>query len=168
MATSEALRGAAAVAEPHQVVAATTVVMTTTVTAPSISLAPAPVSGGGGRPRRRHPTTRMGPVGEPARTSPELPVGALVVRDDGCVMSGHPTNGAEASSLRAVLPASDGATARLEQELERAIMPPAHFADTQAEQELWQEFRDHDASLNRALNEALKGSRQYGLEGGGE
>jgi hypothetical protein len=33
---------------------------------------------------------------------------------------------------------------------------PAHFADAQAEQALWQKFRDHGASLNRALNEALR------------
>jgi hypothetical protein len=35
-------------------------------------------------------------------------------------------------------------------------VPPAHFADAQAEQALWQEFRDHGTSLNRALNEALR------------
>jgi hypothetical protein len=69
-------------------------------------------------------------------------------------MSGHPVYGAEASSLRAVLPASDGAASCPEQERERAVTPPPHFADAQAEQELWQEFRDHSASLNRALNEA--------------
>jgi hypothetical protein len=32
---------------------------------------------------------------------------------------------------------------------------PAHFVEAQAEQGLWQELRDHDASLNWALNEAL-------------
>jgi hypothetical protein len=31
-----------------------------------------------------------------------------------------------------------------------------HFADAQAEQQLWEELRDHGASLNRALNEALR------------
>jgi hypothetical protein len=30
-----------------------------------------------------------------------------------------------------------------------------HFADAQEEQQLWEELRDHGASLNRALNEAL-------------
>jgi hypothetical protein len=30
------------------------------------------------------------------------------------------------------------------------------FADTQEEQQLWEELRDHGASLNRALNEALR------------
>jgi hypothetical protein len=56
---------------------------------------------------------------------------------------------------RAVLTASDGAGARPEKGRERAITPPPHFADAQAKQEQWQEFRDHGASLNRALNEAL-------------
>jgi hypothetical protein len=88
--------------------------------------------------------------------APELPVGALVVRDDGCVMSGCPSDGAEASSSLAVLSASDGIATRPEQERERAITLPAHFADAQAEQALWQKFCDHDASLNRALNEALR------------
>jgi hypothetical protein len=31
-----------------------------------------------------------------------------------------------------------------------------HFADAQEEQQLWEELRDHGASLNRALNEALR------------
>jgi hypothetical protein len=86
----------------------------------------------------------------------EPPVGALVVRDDGCMMLGHPVDGVEASSSRAVLPASDGAAARPEQERERAVTPLAHFADAQAGQALWHEFRDHGASLNWALNEALR------------
>jgi hypothetical protein len=46
--------------------------------------------------------------------------------------------------------------ARLEQEGEHADAPPAHFIEAQEEQGLWQELRDHDASLNRALNEALR------------
>jgi hypothetical protein len=33
--------------------------------------------------------------------------------------------------------------------------PPA-FADAQEEQELWGELRNHGATLNRALNEALR------------
>jgi hypothetical protein len=33
---------------------------------------------------------------------------------------------------------------------------PPLFADAQEEQQLWEELRDHDASLNRALNEALR------------
>jgi hypothetical protein len=78
------------------------------------------------------------------------------MREDGRVMSGHPTHGAEASSSRATLPASGGTTARLEQEEERVNASPAHFSEAQAEQALWEEFRGHDASLNRALNEALR------------
>jgi DNA repair exonuclease SbcCD ATPase subunit len=58
--------------------------------------------------------------------------------------------------LHAALPISGGLAARLEQERERAGAPPAHFVEAQAEQGLWQELRDHGASLNRALNEALR------------
>jgi hypothetical protein len=60
-----------------------------------------------------------------------------MIRDDGCVMSGRPADGAEASSSYVVLPASDGAAARPEQERERVIALPAHFAYAQAEQALW-------------------------------
>jgi hypothetical protein len=38
---------------------------------------------------------------------------------------------------------------------ERVDEPPA-FADAQEEQQLWEELCDHGASLNRALNEALR------------
>jgi hypothetical protein len=78
------------------------------------------------------------------------------MRDDGCVMSGRSADGAKASSSCAVLLASDGTTAHPKQEQERVDVPPAHFADAQAEQVLWQEFCDHDTSLNRALNKALR------------
>jgi hypothetical protein len=71
-------------------------------------------------------------------------------------MSGRPADGAEASSSRAALPASDDIAERPEQERERVNTPQAYFADAQGEQALWQEFRDHGASLNRALNEALR------------
>jgi hypothetical protein len=43
-----------------------------------------------------------------------------------------------------------------EQERERASVLPAYFNEAQAEQALWQEFRDHGVSLNNALNEALR------------
>jgi hypothetical protein len=88
--------------------------------------------------------------------APEPPVGVLVMRKDGCVMSGRTTHGAEASSSRAAFPTSNGTAARPEQEQEHVNAPPAHFGEAQAEQALWQEFRDHGASLNRALNEALQ------------
>jgi hypothetical protein len=72
------------------------------------------------------------------------------MREDGCVMSGRPTHGVVASSSRAALRTT------MCQEQERVSTPPAHFSEAQAEQALWQEFRDHDSSLNRALNEALQ------------
>jgi hypothetical protein len=45
---------------------------------------------------------------------------------------------------------------RPEQEWERVNASPAHFSEAQAEQVLWQEFRDQGSSLNRALNEVLR------------
>jgi hypothetical protein len=157
---SDAPRSAAAAAEPQQVVAATMAVMTTAVTTPSISPAPAQISGNQAAVMEvsddDSPPPGWDQWGSLPAPAPELPVGALVVSDDGCVMSGRSADGAEASSSRPVLPASDGAAARPEQERERATTLPAHFADAQAEQALWQKFRDHGASLNRALNEALR------------
>jgi hypothetical protein len=58
--------------------------------------------------------------------------------------------------LQAALPTLGGPAARPEQEREHAGAPPAHFVEAQAEQGLWQELRDHGASLNWALNEALR------------
>jgi DNA repair exonuclease SbcCD ATPase subunit len=78
------------------------------------------------------------------------------MRNDDCVMLGRPAHGNEASSSRAAPPASDGTATRPEQEREHVNASPTHFADAQAEQALWQEFRDHGASLNWALNEALR------------
>jgi hypothetical protein len=78
------------------------------------------------------------------------------MREDGHVMSGHLTHYAEASSSRAVLSASGGTTARPEHDEERVNAPPAHFSEAQAEKVLWEEFRDHNTSLNRALNEVLR------------
>jgi hypothetical protein len=73
-----------------------------------------------------------------------------VARGDVGEALGRPADDAGASSSRAI------PTARLEQEREHADAPPAHFIEAQAEQGLWQELRDHGASLNRALNEALR------------
>jgi hypothetical protein len=89
-------------------------------------------------------------------SAPEASAGALVVRDNGGAALGCPAGGAGASSSHAALPTSGGPAVHLEQEQERAGVPPAHFVEAQAEQELWQELRDHGASLNRALNEALR------------
>jgi hypothetical protein len=150
----------AAATEPKQVATATTAVATMAVTAPSISSAPTPVSGSQATvvevPDDDTPPPGWDQWGSLPAPAPEPPVGVLVMMDDGCVMSGRPADDAEALSAYAVLPASDGAATRPEQEWERVITPPAHFADAQAEQALWQEFRDHGASLNRALNEALR------------
>jgi hypothetical protein len=71
-------------------------------------------------------------------------------------MPRRPTHGAEASSSRADLPTADATVARLEQEREPTSAQPAYFNEAQAEQALWQEFRDHRASLNNVLNEALR------------
>jgi hypothetical protein len=78
------------------------------------------------------------------------------MREDGCVLPRHPTHGTEASLSRAGLPAPDVAIAHPEQEQGRASLQPTHFDEAQAEQVLWQEFRDHDASLNNTANEALR------------
>jgi hypothetical protein len=88
--------------------------------------------------------------------APEPAAGVLVMREDGCVMPRQPTHGAEATSSRAGLPAPDAIVAHLEQERGPTSTLPAHFNEAQAEQALWQEFRDHDTSLNNALNEALR------------
>jgi hypothetical protein len=123
----------AAAVEPQQVVAALTAAMTTVVTAPSIPPAPASVSGSQVAvveiPDDDTPPLGWDQWGNLPAPAPEPPVGALVVRDDGRVTSGRPADGAEASSSRAVLPASDGATARPETGRERAITPPPHFTD---------------------------------------
>jgi hypothetical protein len=63
------------------------------------------------------------------------------------MVAGGPRHGAEASSSRAGSPAPGE---------ERVDAPPPHFDDAQEEQQLWEELRDHGASLNRALNEALR------------
>jgi hypothetical protein len=145
---------------PQQVTAAMMAVTTMAVIASSILPVPAPVSGSQvvvvDVPDDDTPPPGWDRWESLLAPAPEPPVGVLVMRDDGCVMSGRPTHGAEDSSSRAALPASDGITKCLEQERERVNAPPAHFADAQAEQALWQEFRDHGASLNRALNEALR------------
>jgi hypothetical protein len=64
------------------------------------------------------------------------------------MLAGRLRHGAEASSSRAGLPASGGLAASLERGRERVDAPLPHFPDAQAEQELWEELRDHGASLN--------------------
>jgi hypothetical protein len=88
--------------------------------------------------------------------APEPVMGVLVMREDGCMLPRHPAHSAEASSSRASPPAPDGTMTRAERESEQASALPAHFNEAQAEQAFWQEFWDHGASLNNALNEALR------------
>jgi hypothetical protein len=84
----------------------------------------------------------------PPASAPEASAGALMARCDVGATLGGPVDGARASSSHA------GHAAH--QERENAGAPPSHFVEAQAEQGLWQELRDHGASLNRALNEALR------------
>jgi hypothetical protein len=62
------------------------------------------------------------------------------------MVAGGRGHGAEASSSRA------GHSAQVE----GAAGDPPAFADAQGEQELWGELRSHGATLNHALNEALR------------
>jgi hypothetical protein len=78
--------------------------------------------------------------------SPGSQEGALVRWREGHMVAGGRGHGAEASSSRA------GYSAQMEG---IAGDSPA-FADAQGEQELWGELRSHGATLDRALNEALK------------
>jgi hypothetical protein len=69
-----------------------------------------------------------------------------VRRREGHMVAGGRGHGAEASSSRA------GHSAQVE----GAAGDPPAFADAQGEQELWGELRSHGATLNHALNEALR------------
>jgi hypothetical protein len=80
----------------------------------------------------------------------------LVMREDGCVMSQRLAHDAEASTSHATPPVPDVAVSHPEQRLRRLIAPPAHFDEARAEEAMWQEFRDHDVSINNALTEALR------------
>jgi hypothetical protein len=71
-------------------------------------------------------------------------------------MSQRPAHGADASTSRAAPLAPDVVVAHREQGLRRAGLPLTHFDEAQAEQVLWQEFRDHNASINNTLIEALR------------
>jgi hypothetical protein len=160
MAASEGPRSAATIVEPQQVVAALSAAMTTAVTTLSTLPAPAPIDDSQAAvveiPDEDVPPPGLDQWVSLPAPAPEPPTGALVVRDDGGAAPGCTADGAKASSSRAALPASGGPAVHPEQERERANTPPAHFAEAQAVQELWQELRDHGASLNRALNETLR------------
>jgi hypothetical protein len=62
------------------------------------------------------------------------------------MVAGGRGHGAEASSSRTVRSA----------QVEGIAGDPPAFADAQGEQELWGELRNHGATLDRALNEALR------------
>jgi hypothetical protein len=81
--------------------------------------------------------------------APEASAGVLVAQGSAGAALGHPVDGTGPSSPRA------GPSTRLEQGQEGADAPPTHYIEAQAEQGLWEELRDHGASLNRALNDAL-------------
>jgi hypothetical protein len=149
------------VAEPRQLAAAVEPQQAASVTAATAAMAVAapptlPTPTAAGSPRAvvvEIPDDDVPPPGwdqwaSPAASAPEASAGALVVRGGVGAALGRPTDGVGASSSRA------GPLARPEQE--HADAPPTHFVDAQAEQGLWQELRDHGASLNRALNEALR------------
>jgi hypothetical protein len=57
--------------------------------------------------------------------APEPATGVLVMREDGCVMPQHQTQGVEPSSSRAGPPAPNGTVARPKQEREHASVPQA-------------------------------------------
>jgi hypothetical protein len=77
--------------------------------------------------------------------APEPQAGVLVRRWDDHMVAGGRRHGAEASSSRAAPPP-----------WARSASTPPHFADAQEEQQLWEELRDHGASLHWVLNEALR------------
>jgi hypothetical protein len=78
--------------------------------------------------------------------SPESQEGALVRRRDGHMVAWGRGHGAEASSSHADHSA----------QVEGIADDPPAFADAREEQELWGELSSHGATLDRALNEALR------------
>jgi hypothetical protein len=102
------------------------------------------------------PPPGWGQWGNRPASATEPAARVLVMREDDCVMPQCSAHDAEASSPRAVLPAPDVVVAPPVQEPGHAGVPPAHFDEAQAKQPLWQEFRDHDASINNTVNEALR------------
>jgi hypothetical protein len=95
-------------------------------------------------------------MGRPSRASPEPQAGALVIRRDGHMVVGGSKHGVEASSSHAAPAGSSGPAADPGQGQERVDAPSPLFVDAQEEQQLCEELRGHGASLNRALNEALR------------
>jgi hypothetical protein len=88
--------------------------------------------------------------------APEPQAGALVIRRDDHMVAGGSRHGVEASSSNAAPAGSSGPAADPGQGQERVDAPSPLFIDAQEEHQLWEELRGHSASLNRALNEALR------------
>jgi hypothetical protein len=86
----------------------------------------------------------------------EPQAGALVIRRDDHMVAGGSRHGVEASSSHTAPTGSRGPAADPGQGQERVDAPSPIFVDAQEEQQLWEELRDHGASLNRVLNEALR------------
>jgi hypothetical protein len=72
------------------------------------------------------------------------------------MVAGGSRHGVEASSSHATPLGSSGLAADPGQGQEHVDAPSPLFVDAQEEQQLWEELRVHGASLNRALNEALR------------
>jgi hypothetical protein len=149
------LQQPAAEVEPQPAALATAVTTVVAVAAPPTS--PVPSAAGGPEAAVVEITDDDDDVPPPGwdqwasapTPAPEASTGVLVAQSGAGAALGHPMDGVGPSSPRA------GPSARLEQGQEGADAPPAHYIDAQAEQGLWEEVRDHGASLNRALNEAL-------------
>jgi hypothetical protein len=137
----ESPHSVAVATEPQQEATAEAAITTTATTTPTVPPALAPTSGDRTAvveiPDDNAPPPGWGQWRNWPAPAPEPAVGVLVMREDGCVMSRHPTHGAEASSSCTSLPAPDGTTTRPEQEREHAGAPSARFSESQAEQALW-------------------------------
>jgi hypothetical protein len=101
------------------------------------------------------PPPRWDQWGSLPAPAPEPQAGALVRWWDGHMVAGGSRHDVEASSSHAA-PGSSGPAADPGQGQERVDAPSPLFVDAQEEQQLWEELRGHGASLNRALNEALR------------
>jgi hypothetical protein len=139
--TSEPPRGATVAAGSWQEAVVATVATTAATVASVVPPTPVPVAGDQAPvveiPDDDAPPPGWGQWENWPAPAPEPAAGVLLMREDGCMMSRHPTRGAEASSSRTGPPATDVTVARPEQEREHASTPPAHFNEAQAEQALW-------------------------------
>jgi hypothetical protein len=88
--------------------------------------------------------------------APEPQAGALVIRRDDHMVVGGSRHGVKAPLSHAAPAGSSGLAADPGQGQDCVDAPSPLFVDAQEEQQLWEELRGHGASLNRALNEALR------------